>query len=306
LWAILGLETKLHFTDMKSADPAKIKGHFASPLSGTYSHLPLLPDVRQIGRMTFMRSSTVKVHGTYIGTDKFAHFVAMGYWYYTYYLGARCTGKDQEEAIAIARNIGKNGLVSEKWLVGGVPTGVYSNADMVANYVGLKYYVNVTESVRLKGVMYPPMVVREGDYWKLQPHVSPESSYFAQFISPHLDEVLNPCLYEWTIRGGIRSEVHDRRERILEWYAGNDPARRNPEYFDRVLQECMTYYGEDYGHSGHVDKLITVANTCFNEPSVQTDSPTMLVVQPPSTARIRVATKKTSHDTPSKTARLKR
>ena len=104
----------------------------------------------------------------------------------------------------IARQIGKHGLVSEKWLVGGVPTGIYSNADMVANYVGLKYYINVTEPVRLKGVRMPPMVVRSGDGWQVQSHVRPESGFFTLFISPHFDEVLNPCLFEWTMRGSTR------------------------------------------------------------------------------------------------------
>jgi hypothetical protein len=290
LAAILGLEIKLHLSDTPSEDPNQIQAYFASPLSGTYSHVPLVPDLRQIGRMTFMRSSTVKVHGNYIGTDKFAHFVAMGYWYYTYYLGARYSGKDQEEAIAIARDIGKHGLVSEKWFVGGVPTGVYSNADMVANYVGLKYYINVTEPVRLRGIKMPPMVVWQDDRWHIQPHVRPESDYFALFITPHLDEVLNPCLYEWSMRSKIRNEVRNRRQRIVDWYAGDNLSKRNPEHFDRILRECLTYYGEDYGHSGHVDKLITVANTCFNQRNtVAGGTTTRLVVQPPSTARISLA-----------------
>ena len=87
LFAIIGLEMKLHIMDAQSRDPRKIH-YFASPTSGTYSHFPLVPDLRQLGRMTFMRSSTVKVHDTYMGTDKFAHFMAMGYWYYTYYSGS--------------------------------------------------------------------------------------------------------------------------------------------------------------------------------------------------------------------------
>jgi hypothetical protein len=263
--AIEGLELKVHLTGRQPEDSGRITGHFGSLLSGTYCHLPMLPDPRQINRISLLRCSTIKVHGTYFGTDKFSHFVSMGFIYYLYYHAARTLGQSHEEAVATARSIGKNGPISERWLVGYIPSGVYSNADMAANYVGMKYYLNVTEPVRLKGRVYPPMVVREGDFWRIQPHVRPGNGYFSLFVSPHFDEVFNPNLFEWGMRGRVRAAIRARGGKLVDWYAKDDPAKRSPAYFDFMLHECLTYYGEDYGHCGQLGKLITVSQTCFDQ-----------------------------------------
>jgi hypothetical protein len=261
--AILGLEVKAYVTARPPKGSGKSAAHFASPLTGIYSHAPLVPDPRQLGRTTFMRSSMIKVHDTYMGTDKVGHFVGMGFLYYMQYLGARSFGLTQDQAIAQAVRIGRHGPISETWLVGEVPTGVYSNADMAANYVGMKYYINITEPVRLQGATEPAMVVRQGDFWRIQPHVRPDSGYFAIFVSSHFDEVLNPNMYEASMRSRIRKRIRSRANQIVDRYAQNDPAKRSPEYFQTVLKDCLTYYGEDYGHCGKVDKLIAVSDTCF-------------------------------------------
>lgn len=265
LMAILGTEWKLH-QGAGSQETGALSVYYSSPFSGTYSKLPWWPDPRIVTRISVLRSSAVKVHGQYIGVDKFAHFTAMGAWYYAYYQAARAAGKSQDEAVALARDVGKYGPLSETWLVGGIPTGIYSNADMAANYVGLKYYINVTEPITLRGELRRPMVVWDGEHWRLQPHVRPQ--YFAMFMSRHFDEVLNPCLYEWTFRDRVKAAVHERRQAILSRYAGHDVERRTPEYFDQVLEDCLTYYGEDYGHSGQLDKLVTVSRVCFDPPGV--------------------------------------
>ncbi|MGE0609459.1 MAG: hypothetical protein AB7O62_20375 [Pirellulales bacterium] len=271
MMAIEGLEWKLHHGSPKPEDPHLAHAHFSSRINGTYGALPYWPDPRVFNRMSLLRCSTIKVHGHYIGTDKVSHFVGMGIIYHTYYRYARLSGATREEAIGMALKMGRYGPISENWLVGGIPTGIYSSADMAANYAGLKYYLNITEPITLCGQTQPPLVVFDGQHWRLQPHATPE--YFAQFVSRHWDEVLNPCLYEWTFRSSIRRRVQSHREAILARYAGDDPARHTPEYFDAVLADCLTYYGEEYGHSGQLDKLITVSRTCFDQPT--TDDPAL-------------------------------
>ena len=76
--------------------------------------------------------------------------------------------------------------------MGEIPTGDYSNADMAANYIGMKFYINVTEPVMLRGRRMAPMVVRDGDFFRLRPEVPPETGYFAQIVSDQHDEVLEP------------------------------------------------------------------------------------------------------------------
>ena len=265
MMAVTGLEFKLHYFSPKPAQANHVHAHFSSRWSGTYGALPYWPDPRIWNRMSFLRCSTVKFHGHYLGIDKVSHFVGMGGIYYTYYQYARMAGETQAEAVATAVKLGRYGPISENWLVGGIPTGIYSSADMAANYSGLKFYLNVTEPVAIAGQVRPPMVVFDGEHFQIQPHVRPE--YFAIFLSRHWDEVLNPCLYEWTFRDNIRQRIVSRREAILARYAGDDPARRTPEYFDAVLADCLTWYGEEYGHSGQLDKLITVSRVCFDQPT---------------------------------------
>jgi hypothetical protein len=257
------LEAEVHDKNPEVAGGKSVSSYFSPCDSSIYSRLPWCPGPRFLNRMYMLRCGTVKVHDCYIGIDKVSHFTGMGAWYYNYYRSARLAGQTQEEAIATARAVGQYGPISEHWFVGGITCGIYSNADMAANYLGLKYYVNIAEPVVLRGEWHGPMVARHGPYWKIQSHVGPE--YFALFVSPHFDEVLNPCLYEWTFRETIRQAVADRREAILARYA-DTPDRRNPQYFDARLTELRNYFGEDYGHSGQVEKLITVSNTCFQQP----------------------------------------
>ncbi len=270
--AVVGeLEYKLHYTSPKPEQANQAQAHYSSLRTSTYGALPFWPDPRTWNRMNFLRCSTIKVHGHYIGIDKVSHFVGMGSIYYTYYHCARMAGKTQQDAVVTAVGVGKYGPISENWLVGGVPTGIYSNADMAANYSGLKFYLNVTEPVAIRGRVQPPMVVFDGEQFQLQAHVQPE--YFANFVSRHWDEVLNPCHYEWTIRKKIQQRIVSQRENILARYAGDNPAQRTPEYFDTIQADCLTWFGEKYGHSGHLDKLITVSQTCFAKPT--TDDPAL-------------------------------
>ena len=38
-------------------------------------------------------------------------------------------------------------------------------------------------------------------------------------------------------------------------------------HVENLARELSTYYGEPYGHSGHVDELLTIGNTCI--PAIQ-------------------------------------
>ena len=237
--------------------------HKPSPWNSTYGHAPLLPDPRQFTRMTIMRCSLIQVHGQKMGTDKIGHFIAMGYYYYVAYSASRAAGNSHDSALEQARRIGVDGPISEKGVVGMLPTGVISNADLVANYAGMKFYLNVTQPVMLKGVNYPPMLIRNGNYWKLQSHVTRDSPYFSAFISEHYDEALNPCVFEPISRGQIRNVVQKNRDTLLSFYAGDDEAKMTPRYFAEKTSKLKTYYGEDYGHVGDASDLIYLADILF-------------------------------------------
>ena len=79
---------------------------------------------------------------------------------------------------------------------------------------------------------------------------SRDSRFFELFVSDHYNESLNPSLFESGMRKAVRKAVKKRAERILEFHADGNGNRRSKAYFDNLLDELSTYYGEDYGHRG--------------------------------------------------------
>lgn len=232
----------------------------------TYNRLPWLPDPRILTRTVVARSSTIKVHGSHFGTDKFGHFLGWGHLYYLQYRMSRGLGNSQEESLRAAITTGNKNPVGEMGLHGLVTTGVYSNADLAANLVGAKFYINLTESVSLQGELCPPMLERDGEFWRLAPHVQPQGRFFSLFVSDHFDEALNPCVYEPVMRGSVRSFVRDHSQELVDWYAGSDQQQRTPEWFDEQWRSLATYYGEDYGHWGDESNLVLMSQLCFDRP----------------------------------------
>lgn len=265
LMAIEGFEWKMRLGLLPKKHEDRILGHRPSMFDTSYNDSSLLPDPRQINRRLFMRASLLKVHDKSIGTDKIGHFITHGYLYYLTYRAFYATSECHEEAVRKAVFVGKYGPISEHFLVGTIPTGVYSNGDMAANYLGMKFFISLTHPIMLQGCQYPSMLAREGNYWKMRPHVTPEGDYFAAFISEHLDEALNPSVIEPVARGRLRERLRDRAPQLLAWYAGDNPERLNPRYFDELQQRCTTYFGEDYGHSGDDDELLTLGELCFDD-----------------------------------------
>ena len=263
LMAIEGLEAKIIWHNVVDAPAGTSYGHFAPVTRSVFSHWPLLPDPRQLGRMSLMRCSLVQIHGTRMGTDKIAHFISMGFVGFQTYRRQIHLGVNPEKAMQRTVGMAAQGPLGETSILGNIPTGIYSNADMAADYLGVKFYLNLMEPVTLRGEIVPPMVSIEDGLLVLQPHMQRDGPYFSCYISNHLDEVLNPSLHNWSMRDGVRRGVRQHSQDILAIYAGDDPDKRNPEYFDRLMIEYSTYFGESYGHSGQVENLITVGNTCF-------------------------------------------
>ncbi|MCH8165321.1 MAG: ankyrin repeat domain-containing protein [Planctomycetes bacterium] len=258
------LETMVHSKRTRTKYPGRVVG-YRETIRNIYQHVHFPLDPRQIFRL--WHASTMKVHGTYCGPDKIGHFTDMGYHYYKAYRGARNKGLSEEEAIKRAVRVGTNGpLFAENGMVGYLSAGAYSNADLASNYAGFKFYINVTQEARIRGRMHPPMVRRDGDYWRISRHVRRDSGFFAEFITDHFNEALNPSLFEPLMRKPVRKAVEKRTANLLRWYADDNGNRRPKTYFDALTEELKTYYGEDYGHKGTHDQLITIGNTCFAEP----------------------------------------
>lgn len=226
-----------------------------------YEHAFSLYDIRIFSRWFY--SPTVKVFGTYMGTDKFGHFTDVGISYYWTWHQSIVEGAGEEQAVARAVRLGTHGVMSEAGLLGTVANGDYSNGDLSANFAGFLFYRNLGEPTRIKGVMRPPMVKLEGDYWRIADHVRRDSGFFSLFISDHLDEALNPGYFDESMRPALREAVRQRAPDILWRYRRANGLPRTREDFEDKLRELSTYDGVDYGHRGVGDELVSIANTCF-------------------------------------------
>lgn len=258
---IEGLERELYSTALRQRYPGMVVG-YKQQFGNIYQHVHFVLDPRQVFRL--WHASTFLAYGTYIGTDKIGHFTDMGMNYYRAYASSLRKGKDEAEAVAAAVEVGTSGpLFSERGMVGYLSAGHYSNADLAANYIGFLFYRNLTEPMMIEGTQHQPMLVREGAYWKIAPHVGPNSDFFSAFISDHYDEALNPGLYEKAMRDKVHDAISERATAVLNRRIDHRGNRRPRSYFLGLQDQLKTYYGADYGQEGTNEELMSVAGACY-------------------------------------------
>ena len=131
-----------------------------------------------------------RVNHVMVGSDKFGHFFSQGYKYY----------KRELRGESFDTIVGK-GVFAERWLFGQFTTGVYSNADLVANYEGWRFYQSLFSDGVTPG---KPAIIgrREGRYFLQRPFT------WADHINPYWDEALNPSFnvrsLNWRLRQSIQ------------------------------------------------------------------------------------------------------
>lgn len=253
------LDRSLYTKRMRSYFPGYlIAFRSANPIYEECSPL----DLRQLYKL--WRASTLMINGVYLGTDKLGHLVHNGYFYCLAYERAFQSGATEAEAMgaAIQLGAGPNFFHSEKLLLGYLTSGVVSNADLAANYAGLKFYLNLARPVTVRGRMRPPMLRRVGNYWQFNDWAHPGSGFLTDLITEHFDEVLNPNVYALGLRGPVERAVGKRCEAILQWYADVNGVPRSAEYFRQMRRRLTTYFGEDYGHVGDEAGRVSVAEVC--------------------------------------------
>jgi hypothetical protein len=116
---------------------------------------------------------TIKVNEQLIGSDKLGHFLSQGRKFYRRYL------KYLDEAKAA-----EHSAYTERALFGQMTTGVYSNADLVANYEGLLFYRSLFEDNIIPGK--PAILAWTGENWVIQ-----RSFTWADHVNEYWDEALN-------------------------------------------------------------------------------------------------------------------
>ncbi len=196
-----------------------------------------------------VRGPTIQMYGHQFGTDKIGHFVQQGYEYFKKY-----SKKPGPEGITSAV---KNGVHQEKTYFGTAVSGVYSNADLAANYAGMMFFINLTKTIQIGAWHVPPILIKNQDRWLMNSGFDPKK-LLRPFVSEHWSEALNPSEYKFE-RGVIRDEVSKRCKNWRE-HLGND---FYIFYFTARMAEYSTWYGEAYGHRYRIDHGVSLAAECF-------------------------------------------
>ena len=227
------------------AQPARFKSSFGDSI---YRASPVL-------YLTI--SETVRIYGVELGTDKIAHIFQQGYTYYRAVERARAKNVSSRESAAKAVKWGK---MSEKTFYGYWVSGVYSNADLAANFAGLKFYENLTREVKIGERKLAPILALKDGFWAFNDESNLRETLLKPFISNHLNEALNPSVVVnlFGFRGFIRRAV--KRHACSQWRK-NYPDRTRAD-FAEITESLKLWHGEEYGFKPSAD-FITIANTCF-------------------------------------------
>ncbi len=204
-------------------------------------------------------SATVNLYGEQFGTDKIAHIFQQGYTYLRIYERARAKNLPEAAAVKRANDWGRR---SERTFYGNLVSGVYSNADLAANFAGFKFYRNLTQPIRIGETLKPEILILKDGGWQFNESENSTDNLLKPFITAHLNEALNPSIYTKVF--GLRSSVRGRvvRYACADWKTAYP--NRSKTVYERIFQSLQTWHGEDYGFTGK-SNFVTVADACFDD-----------------------------------------
>ena len=206
-------------------------------------------------------SPTIRMYGHEFGIDKLEHLFQQGHQYYEKVQGDLENGTPREEAVKNAIEWGKR---TERTYYGFLTSGVYSNADLNANYVGLRFYEGLTRPIVIGDSARPAILVAKDGRWVLSDKDSLKQHVLKPFLGEHLNEAHNPSAYRLTLAGSVRRAV--KRNSCGDW-SRRFPALTAPDLVNgsRAIE---LWHGEDYGFTKRSGS-VSLADLCF--PSSEPD-----------------------------------
>lgn len=202
-------------------------------------------------------SSTINMYGAEFGTDKIAHLFQQGYDYLKIYKRELKKGLTHDEAIKKAVKWGQK---TERTYYGTLVSGVYSNADLAANYAGLYFHFGLTRENKIGENQIPPILLLEKGFWKFNPNVDLSEHLLKPYISESFSEAFNPSIY--TRMFGLNLHARHVLERNCDKWIERFPNLSQTQFAEKV-QQTKLWFGEDYGFR-ESKNFVTIANTCFD------------------------------------------
>lgn len=200
-------------------------------------------------------SPTYRLYGVEFGGDKLEHLLQQGYKYYTIYRDEIADGKTESAAQAKAIAWGKR---TERTYFGLLSSGVFSNADLFANYVGMKFYLALTQDIADAPVSRAALQLSNGR-WEFTRPVNARS-FLKPFIADHLNEALNPSSFRLTLFPSVRRQV--RKHACPKWRKAFPEMTRSS--IDGRTVSLETWDGEDYGHTKR-SRTLSIGEACFED-----------------------------------------
>ncbi len=128
---------------------------------------------------------------TLIGTDKIGHFLSQGRKFWQRW---HRNGDEAKEAATASR--------VEGGIFGSVTTGTFSNADLVADFEGYRFYRSLFEDGIIPG---KPAILRwQDDHWQIQRPFT-----WADHVDAYWDEALEPNKYQKGLRRAMRVRLRE-------------------------------------------------------------------------------------------------
>lgn len=210
---------------------------------------------RLISPTYFVFASTIKAYGIHFGVDKIGHIFNQGFQYYEIFEKSLAAGMDQNQAAKKAMDWG---IETEDGIFGKIVDGVYSNADLAANYSGFLFFQNLFKEVIVGSNIMPAKLIRKADgtiAWN--PTIKIDVNNFVKsFITQHLDESLNPSLLESPQRRIVRNAIKSRCKSWKEFYQLHDR-----QQVESITTQLKTFYGSDYGHKD--ENTLKIEEICW-------------------------------------------
>lgn len=200
-------------------------------------------------------SPTVKLYGFEFGTDKVEHFFQQGYSYYQIYKRSLASGLAAEES---TRRAIKWGQMTERTYFGTLVSGVYSNADLYANYAGLKFYLGLIQPVTVGGIVRQPLLKLADGRWQVSADANLSASILRPFISDRLNEAFNPSGFNAFLFPSVKNVV--RKHSCPQWRENFKTI--DASQLDAKSRDLRNWNGEDYGFT-EKSRMINIGQLCF-------------------------------------------
>ncbi len=171
----------------------------------------------------------INIGGVYLGTDKITHFTASGYLYYKTYQKSLKGGMSEEESVRTAI---QRGIKSEKRILGVKSNGIFSYADLEANYQGMKLGLDLCSGEN------PQLELIDGT-WNLEEKID-----LTNYINPYLDESFNSC-------AGKHYEIKRVRQNITDYCS---------DYMSETVQNRFEFYSTQFELSENMKYLFELQN----------------------------------------------